>query len=556
MDVTDALQAGRDAYRRRDWSRARDLFADAHAAGPLQADDVYAWSDAAWWLGESEESLRLGQEAYRLYDGQQRPRDAARVAIEVGVQFFLRGDDALGEGWLRRAHRLLEDQPECPEQGLLLYLTEVEAALGGVAPSAQGSLDRVMASARRVHEIGRRHGVPDLVTCGLLGEGRALVKAGRVPEGLALLDEVLLALVSEEVRPDLAGNVYCHLMSAAHELADLRRLVEWTEATEQWLQTLPVAAVFTGVCRVHRSEVHRVRGGWERAEREAAEASADLTRIDVAAAAEGQYQVGEIRRLRGDLAGAEEAYRQAHRLGRDPQPGVALLRLAQGKIDAASTSIRSALAAAGGDRLACARLYAAQVQIALAAGDFAVAEKACDELEEIAEAYASSGLEAMARHARGAALLAAGHPAEALPVLSDACRRWQHVEAPYECALVRALLAEAYRALGDDETAARELDAAAEAFTALGAAADARRVAALQAGATLPDGLTEREAEVLALVAQGRTNRDIASELVISQRTVDRHLSNIFTKLGLSSRTAAAAYAFAHGLAEPAGGRG
>ena len=550
-DGTARLQAAREAYAGRDWPRAHELFSGVRASGALSADDVYALSDAAWWLGLVDESIGAAEEAHQGYLELGHPRQAARAATDIAVQHFLRGDDALGSGWVGRAQHALDGVPEGPEHGMLLYLLEVEAALGGIAPSEEpGELDRLIAGARRVREIGRRHSDLDLVTCGMLGEGRALVKAGRVTEGLALLDEAMLAVRSDRLRPEWAGNVYCHLMSAAHELADIGRSVEWTEATARWLERMPAAVVFTGICRVHRSQVHQVTGVWERAEREAALVCVDLADIEPAAAAEGHYQVGEIRRLRGDLAGAETAYQQAHRLGRDPQPGYALLRLAQGRAQAAAASVRAALVAASGDRLASARLWAAQVEIALAGGDRTVAHQACDQLEEVAAAYASSGLELMARHARGAVLLAEGRAEDALPVLRDACRRWNDLDAPYECARVRVLLAEAYAELDDADAASLELDAAGEVFARLGAALDVQRVDHRRHGRKqLPSGLTAREVEVLALVAAGLTNRDVANELVISPKTVARHLSNIFTKLGLSSRTAAAAYAFEHGLA-------
>lgn len=544
-EPSEALAAARDAYRRRDWAGARAGFLATRELGELSSDDLFALADAAWWLGLVDESVAVGEEAYRRYLHGQRPRQAARAAIGIAVNLLLRGDDVVGSGWMGRAQRLLRDEPECAEHGYLRYLLEVEAALGGPG------LDAVMDSARQVQEIGRRHGDPNLVATGTLGEGRALVKQGRVAEGMALLDEAMVAVLSDDLSPEWAGNVYCHLMAACHELADVRRAVAWTEATTRWLETLPAAVLFTGICRVHRSQVFQITGAWEQAEREAARVCRDLADIHVASAAEGHYQVAELRRLRGDLAGAEEAYEEAHRRGRDPQPGLALVRLAQGRADAASASVRAALAAASGDPLARFRLRAAQVEIALAGGDVASARAASDELEEVAAAYPSSGFGATASHARGAVRLAEGRAAEALPVLREACRRWQELDAPYEAACVGTLLARAYEELDDPEAAARELGAAEAAFDRLGAAAATRQRTGPVRGRQLPGGLTAREVQVLALVAAGKTNREVASSLVISERTVARHLSNIFTKLQLPSRTAAAAFAFEHGLASP-----
>ena len=545
-DAAGALDAARDAYRRHDWAGARDGFGAAQAAGELAAADLDALADAAWWLGDFDQASAVLEEAYRRHLDDGRPRPAAMAAIGIAVNHFLRGDGVVGSGWVGRAQRLLRDQPEHTEHGYLLYL-ELEGGLGG------GEADAVVATAGRVRDIGRRHDDPNLVAGGDLFEGRALVKQGRMAEGMALLDEAMLAVLSGELDPGWAGNIYCHLMAAFHELADVRRAAEWTEATSRWVAGLPPAVLFTGICRVHRSQVLERRGDWAEAEREAALVCRDLADLHVAGAAEGHYQLGDIRRLRGDLAGAEAAYRQAHELGRDPQPGLALLRLAQGRAATASASIRAALTAVTHDRLGRARLCAAQVEIALTAGDAETAGRACDELTRTASTYGSSGLEAAALQARGAVCLAGGRAEAALPTLRAACRRWRELDAPYDAARVRLLLAGAYQALGDADAANLELDAAEAVFRRLGATLDAEGIAARRGRVALPGGLTGREAEVLALVAAGRSNREIAASLVLSPKTVARHLSNIFAKLGVRSRTQAAAYAFEHGLATERG---
>ncbi len=541
-DVGEVLEAARDAYRRRDWAEARGRFAAARAAGELAAADLDALADAAWWLGDFDEASAVLEAAYRRHLDEGRPGPAAMAAIGIGVNHLLRGEGVVGSGWVGRGQRLLRDLPEGVEHGYALYL-ELEGALAG------GDHAAVTASARRVRDIGRRFSDPNLVAAGELFEGRVLVKQGRMADGMAMLDEAMLAVLSGEMRPEWAGNVYCHLMAAFHELADVRRAGEWTEATSRWLAGLPAAVLFTGICRVHRSQVLQRKGDWAQAEREAALVCQDLADLHVAGAAEGHYQLGELRCLRGDLAGAEAAYRQAHRLGRDPQPGLALLHLAQGRTATAAASIRTALTAVTTDRLARAWLCAAQVEIALAAGDTQTAGRACDELARTASTYGSSGLAAGALQARGAVLLAGGRPEAALTTLRAACRHWQELDAPYDAARVRLLLAGAYRALGDVDAAVRELDAAEAVFEQLGAALDASRAAALRGRPALPGGLTGREAEVLALVAAGRSNREIAAALVLSHKTVARHLSNIFAKLDVASRTQAAAYAFEHGLA-------
>jgi DNA-binding NarL/FixJ family response regulator len=382
----------------------------------------------------------------------------------------------------------------------------------------------------------------------VLAEGRTLVKLGRVAEGMALLDEAMVVALSDELNPVWTGAIYCHLMDVCHELVDVARAGEWTRATARWCASLPAAVFFRGVCRTHRAQLFGVRGEWAEAERSAARASVDLAPLHVAGAAEAHYEVGEIRRLRGDVVGAEDSFGRAHQLGRDPQPGLALLRSSQGRVDAALASLRAALCERAGDRLGRARLCAALVEVAIAGGETETARASAAELRATAELFGTSGLTAMALQAQGRILLSDGLPAEALAVLRAACRHWQELDAPHEAARTRLLLADAYRGLGDDEAVARELDAATATFEQLGATLDLRRAVERRGQPGLPGGLTEREAEVLRLVAAGRTNRQIASELFISDKTVGRHLSNIFAKLGLSSRTAATAYAFEHQL--------
>ncbi len=512
-------------------------------AGLAAARELAARADAAWWRGRVDESIAGYEAAHRgLLAAGDRPA-AAGAAIAVAVNLALRGDDAPAAGWLQRAGRLLADLPECAEHGYLRYLVEVEGALDGPDPAG------VIAAARAVADLGRRLRVPDLVTAGTLGEGRVLVRQGRVAAGGALLDEAMVAVLAGELSPDWAGNAYCHLMAACHELADIGRAARWVAATADWLATLPSAVLFAGICRVHRSQVLEVTGDWARAEAEAARVCAELTGISAAAVAEGHYRVGELRRRRGDRPAAAAAYRRAHRLGRDPQPGHALLRLAEGEAEPAAAAVAAALLAHPGAPLARAPLRAAQVEIALARGDLDTARTAAAELTATAAAYGSSGLVGTAAAATGAVRLAEDRAADALPVLAEAGRVWRDCGARYDTARVRVLLARAYRALGDADSAGRELDAADAAFAELGAVPDRAAVAALRgAGPRRPGGLTAREVEVLVCLAAGRTNREIAAALVISEKTVGRHLSNLFTKIGVSSRGAATAYAYEHGL--------
>jgi DNA-binding CsgD family transcriptional regulator len=540
QDPSAVLEAARDAHRRRDWPAASEAYRAAQALTDLTADDLLALGDAAWWMGRVDEANAAFEAAFKRYRDEDRPRDAAMVAMGIAINHFLRGDEVVGSGWMSRSQRLLGGTDgDTPEHGYAMYVLAVESQFD--------SVDRVgvIDAARRVQEIGRRHSDASLVAAGMLGEGRMLIKDGRVAEGMTLLDEAMLAVLSGEVTPEWAGNIYCNLMIACHELADHRRAARWTDATERWLDTLPVAVLFRGICRVHRSQLHQLRGAWERAEREALRVCEELEGISIDNVAEGWYQVAESRRLRGSLASAEDAYRAAHRRGRDPQPGLALLRLAQGRVATAAASVEASLASRPEEPLSRAPLLVAQVEIAVAAHDRSTARAAADELASIAATFGSSGLEADAARANGSVEVLEGDAASAVRTLRGALARWQALDAPYEAACVRRQLARAYTALGDHDAAQLERDAAAETLAALGAPLEGW-------SASPPPGpagrLSRREVEVLGLVAAGRTNRQVAGELVISEKTVARHLSNIYAKLELPSRTAAAAFAFEHGL--------
>lgn len=500
-------------------------------------------AESAWWLGKIEECLESFEEAYRLYQDAEQPLRAAKSALYLALHALERGEAARGSGWITRVRRIVADQPDSPEYGYLLYF-DMFAAMG------EGDLDTATACARRMGDLARSCDDPNLGALSVVGMGRASVKQGNVRAGLSLLDDAMLAALSKRLDPLWAGAVYCHLMDACQELMDLRRAVEWTQAAKRRFDELPQANIYPGICRVHRAQVLQVQGDWESAEREAQQACTDMLHVHVLTAAEGHYECGEIRRLRGDLRGAEEEFKRAHQLGRDPQPGLALVRLAEGRTDLATGSIRAALAAETTDRLKRARLCAAQVEIALATGDIDTARTATVELEDTARVYDTRGLSASAQQARGLVSLADGELSAALSTLRLALRGWQELEAPYDAARTRMILVETYRALGDDGAARLELDAARDAFRRLGAPADGPDFAGTTDGSDRPGGLTDREIQVLRLVATGRSNREVAEVLFLSERTVHRHLSNIFAKLGVSTRTAAVGFAYDRGLVD------
>jgi DNA-binding NarL/FixJ family response regulator len=539
VDGAVALEAGRAAVQGRDWAVAYERFTDA-GDGLVMPEDLDAYAEAAWWLARFDEALSGYERAYRQHVADRQPRRAAMSALMLAITSRLVGQAATSAGWIARAHRALTAAPENVEHGYLCFL-EIAAAMD------RGDLDQALGLAGRMQALGGRHHDSTLATLGVLFEGRALAKVGKVDAGMALLDEAMLAATTEELRPFWTGVIYCMLLDACHELVDLRRAAAWSEAAGRWCSELPSATLYPGICQVHRAELLAVRGDWQLAEAEAARAAEQMRDIDVFAAAGGLYAVGELRRLRGDLAGAEDAYRATRDCGRDPQPGHALLRLAQGQTVAALASIQAAVSSERASRLARARLLDALVEIALEAGDTKTAAEAADELEDTATEYASPGLRAGAHRARGAVLLAEGRPTEALAVLRASAKAWQELGAPYEVARARVLLAAAYSAVGDDDAGELERDAARGVFARLGARPDLERIDPPNLD-SLPGGLSEREVQVLRLVSAGKSNRAIATELQLSEKTVARHVSNIFVKLGVTSRAAATAYAFEQGL--------
>lgn len=538
--VVDVLEQARGASARFRWDAAYEHYRAAAEREPLAVEDLAALADAAWWLGRTDESLTLSEEVYRRHlQGAHAPR-AAMLAIDIGFLWMLRGEPTVGSGWISRAKRLLEGAPESAAHGYLAYL-DVQHDMGA------GRYEKAIERSHWMADLADRHDDPTLCAVALVLLGGAEVRLGRVAAGLQIIDEAMLGVRAGQVAANWAGNLYCHVMDLCFELADIDRARAWTDATERWCDQHSNAAMFSGICRLHRGQLLHLEGRWAAAEQHADRACRDLADMNIGVVAEGRYRIAEVHRLRDEHAAAEQGYERAHELGRDPQPGLALLRLAQGRGAAAMAALRSALA--GTERvLDRVPLLVALVQVAAACDEADEASRAAEELGGIAGTFHTAGLAAIARETAGLAHLARGEPAQALPHLREAWRCWQELNAPYEAARMRAHLAKALAAVGDAEAAVREVEAARAVFTDLGAAGDLCALDDLLGGVELPGGLSARQVQVLRCVCLGDSNRQIAASLTISEKTVARHLSNIFVKLDVSSRTEAAAVAFRHGL--------
>ena len=539
MSATMKLQQAHDALARRDWAQANALL---HALDDLDADDTMALATSAYLVGDVDGAVRVWQSAYAERIRAADDLGAIRVAFWLGLVFSLRGEHAVAGGWVARAQRLLTDKPEdIVERGYLL-IHEFYGHLG------RGDFGRAADTAGQMADVGRRFEDPDLIAQGLMSQGRMLIYAGRVSDGLALLDEAMVGLAADEVSPVFAGLVYCALIEACQELSDYARAVSWTRALTTWCDAQPGLVPFTGQCSVHKGQLLRLHGEWEEALAEFATAERRYAASNPPSAAGAMAFVerGDVLRIRGELNLAEEAYGRAAALGREPQPGLTLLWVARGRTTQALSAVRRMLAS-WTNPVARSGLLPAAVEVLVGAGQLDDARLAADELGAIAASFDSSALQAMAAYASASVSLAAGDPDAALNQAREACRRWLDLGSPYEAGRTRVLVGRGLRELGDEESAAAELRAARQIFVALGAKPATDDVDRLFDRAA-PGGLTEREMEVLRLVAAGHSNADIAARLYLSHKTVARHLSNIFTKIKVASRTAAAAYAHEQGM--------
>lgn len=545
MVAISELERGRASYVRQSWQEAFDALSSADRLAPLAAEDLELLARSAYLTGRDDEYVRSLERAYRTYlEAGDAPR-AVRCAFWIGNNMLFRGQAARARGWFARAQRLLDRQElDCVERGYLLLPACLEQM-------ANGQWEAGHATAAEAAEVGESFADPDLVWLARAEQARALLKQGRAAEGLALVDEAQVVVGSGELSPIVTGIVYCNTIAFCHDAYELRHAREWTDALTSWCAGQPEMVAHNGVCLVHRAEINQMRGVWGEALEQAQAAAERFTQgmLNQRAVGQALYRQGEIHRLRGDLIEAEEAYRAASRSGCEPQPGLSLLRLAQGEQERAAAAIERAVLETT-EPLKRSALLFAQVEIMLAVEQVEASRSASLQLAQIAERQGCETLHAMAAYAGGAVALSEGDAGGALIPLRRAAEAWQELGGPYEAARARVLLGVACRSLGDEDTAQLEFEAAGEVFAALGAPLDLAQVESLASASTAAPvdrcGLTSRELEVLRLVAAGKSNRDIADALVISEHTVRRHLQNIFAKLRVSSRTAATAFAFEH----------
>ena len=540
---TTELDQGRAAYEERRWQEAAERLSSADRSDALGTDDLerLAWSYGL--SGHGELLLATLERVHNLHAEHGDFREAGRAAFWIGFRLLFAGEMGRGSGWIGSARRLLDRADEdCVERGYLLLPMGLERL---AKQDPHGAVE----VARQASAIGERFSDPNLASLGRAIEGQALVALGEHDAGLALLDEAILPASTGRLGTVATGIVYCAVLGVCRRIYAIERAREWSAALADWCDAQPELVEFNGTCRVYRAEILQLQGAWQKAMDEIGRAVRPSGPTPPKDRAGAWYQRGELMRLAGDLDAADEAYREASHLGLEPQPGLALLRLAQGRSDAATAAIRGAVAAAR-DPFTRARYLPAAVEIFLGSGNLTDAEAATSDLEQIAASTRNEILGAMAAHARGSLLLACGDASQALGLLRSAFSTWQRVGAPYIAARIRLLIADALSTLGDVDSAELERQGALTVFRELGAAPDLARLeaSASRLAPTQAFGLTARELEVLRMVASGRTNRAIAGELFLSEKTVDRHVSNIFSKLEVSTRSAATAFAYQHNL--------
>jgi class 3 adenylate cyclase len=469
--ASDEIAAAHDAFERHEWQEALDHFTRADKQAELSGPDLQRMAEAAWFTGQAELMIEAFERAFKEYSASGQRAGAARVAVDLATQYAFKGQGSIAGAWLRRSERLLANEPEGAAHGHLA-LSRAQIARD------QGRVDKAVEQAEEAVRIGSESGDMDLEAQALVALGTMKIAAGAVVEGFQMLEEASVAAVNGELSPLVTGITYCQMISVCRDLTDYVRAGEWTEATEKWCEKQSISG-FPGICRVHRAEVVAMSGAWDQAEAELERATAELEAYNATPPrADGLYSLAVLRFRRGNIEGAEEALRQSHALGHSTQPLLALIRLAQGNVRTAAAGIRSALQEQTWDQWTRARMLPAQVEIATAAGEGAIAREAAEELDGLVVTFDTVAMQGERELAWGRVLLAEGDYAEAAARLRVAIGLWRRIGAPYETARSRQLLARALRAIHDDDQADLELDAAFKDLDTLGAKRDADAVAA------------------------------------------------------------------------------
>ncbi|OBK74971.1 LuxR family transcriptional regulator [Mycobacterium sp. 1274761.0] len=526
----DLLPAAREAFRRRDWQASYDLFARAQRSAPLDVGDLDGLAISAWRIGRCKESVRHAEQVFSELVRTDRIAAAAK-AVDVALAWLTRGDLNIGQGWMSRARRLVEDAPDGPTRAYLVYL---EAWIADLV----GDVDCLQQRAETLRAMSERLGSPVVTAMGLIVDALAAIKHVRMREAFGLFDEAMLPVLADDVPLEWAGDIYCLVLHHCHRVADAPRMRAWTESMRRWCDDVASSPTYGSLCEVYRLQLHAATDDCRTLEDKLSATSSILEEINTFAAAEAYYQLGEARRMRGDVTGALTAFGRAREMGCDPQPGEALVRLQQGDTESAWTSLQMALG--WQDRIGRIRLLLAAVEVALARNDVEEAETLCRELEEGATDYGTRGFRAWAAHARGAVLTTRGQYEQALDAMCAALREYRAQQCRYETAEVYQWMARAHAGLGQQQVAAADQATAQSIYRQLG-------TEKVRHGARVnPGGLTNREREILCRIASGGTNKQVAQQFVISEKTVARHLANIYTKLGVSSRTGAVSWAYAN----------
>ena len=531
----------RQAAARADWP---DAYAALKAldSSTFAAVDIDLFADAAWWTSRLDESIALRQRAYAAFAASDENLRAASAAWFLWFDHRFKGDLAIASGWLTRAARHVAHAPESLEAAFVL-LAAAEVACGGC------EFEVARERAEEALEHGRRLRNPDVIAVAMTTLGDCAIAAGESAAGLAILDDAMCSVIVGELTPLCMGIVYCSVIASCFAVADLGRATEWTNAAISWCDSVPNGSPYHGICRVHRVEVTTLLGAWPQAAIDARRACDELTALSPAAAGESYYAMGEVHRRRGELALAEAAFVQAHDLGREPQPGLALLRLQQARPEDARPLLRIEASTFSRARLPRSLLLAAQVEVAIELGDVDRAHAAVEALQALATDAPQQRGRCLRRSRARVSSPRDRRCRERVWRRESRRHAFRDLRLPYEAALARVVHGRAARAAGDEAGSRLELEAARRAFLELGATYDAARVELmLQPAAKRAGGLTERELEVLVLLAAGKTNREIAREMYLSEHTVARHLQNMFAKLDVSSRAGATAYAFRHEL--------